>query len=49
MNYIAVGIILLLAMVGVVSLAIIGIDFILMIAKNIKKEEDSMDERLFDP
>ena len=49
MNHFAVAIVLLFAMVGVVSLVIISIDFILTIAKNIKKEEDSMDERIFDP
>lgn len=48
MNYLVV-ITLLLAMVGIASIAIIVVDFIFTIGKKIKEEEDSMDERLFDP
>ena len=48
MNYLVV-ITLLLAMVGVASIVIIAIDFIFTIGKKIKEEEDSNDERLFDP
>lgn len=43
-------IILLLAMVGVVSLAIVALDFICMIINNIKKDgEEAFDERVSDP
>jgi len=48
MNYLVV-ITLLLAMVGIASIAIIAIDFICTIGKKIKEEEDSNDEGIFDP
>ena len=48
MNYLVV-VTLLLAMVGIVSIVIIALDFILMICKKIKEEQDSHDEGLFDP
>ena len=42
-------IILLLAMVGVVSLAIVALDFICMIINNVKKDGEVFDERISDP
>lgn len=46
---IAVGIILLLAMVGAVSLAIVTIDFIYTVITKLRKEDGEFDERISDP